>query len=72
MPQTSIQTLIDMGQLNDEEAMPFRKIVSFRNVIHQYTALSLDLLRKVLGKSLYLAIKLYEYSLSKGILWRYC
>ncbi|MCG2864198.1 MAG: DUF86 domain-containing protein [Vulcanisaeta sp.] len=65
--------LSEVDALSSGEADVFRRMIGFRNVVvHQYSEVSQDLLRKILEHSLYtdmlrIALRLYEFSLSRGI-----
>ncbi len=61
------------GCLSDPEAELFRRIIGFRNVVvHQYSSVDLEIVRKILEGKLYkdiekLALSLIKWAQEKGI-----
>ncbi|MGC9153539.1 MAG: type VII toxin-antitoxin system HepT family RNase toxin [Vulcanisaeta sp.] len=61
------------GIISGDDTTLFRRMIGFRNVlVHNYSQISIDVLRDILAKALYrdllkIAVRLYEYAVSNGI-----
>ena len=65
--------LSQVGAISGDDSVVFRRMIGFRNVlVHNYSQVSLDVLRSILSRGLYrdllrIAVKLYDYAVSNGI-----
>ncbi|WP_446752910.1 type VII toxin-antitoxin system HepT family RNase toxin [Vulcanisaeta sp. JCM 16161] len=75
-PSTYSEVPIYLGQvsiISDDDSRVFRRMIGFRNVlVHNYSQVSIDVLREILAKALYrdllrIALRLYDYAVSNNI-----
>ncbi|WP_148678185.1 type VII toxin-antitoxin system HepT family RNase toxin [Vulcanisaeta distributa] len=65
--------LSQAGAINSDDSRIFRRMIGFRNVlVHNYSQVSIDVLREILARALYrdllrIAIKLFDYAVSNNI-----
>jgi len=65
--------LNQVGIISVNDSVIFGRMIGFRNVLmHNYSQISIDVLRDILAKALYrdllkIAVRLYEYAVSNGI-----
>ncbi|WP_054842031.1 DUF86 domain-containing protein [Vulcanisaeta distributa] len=65
--------LSQTGVISGDDSKVFRRMIGFRNVlVHNYSQVSIDVLREILAEALYrdllrIALKLYDYAVSNNI-----
>ncbi|GGI76258.1 hypothetical protein GCM10007112_11320 [Vulcanisaeta souniana JCM 11219] len=65
--------LSQAGVISGDDSRIFRRMIGFRNVlVHNYSQVSIDVLREILAKALYkdllrIAIKLFDYAVGNNI-----
>ncbi|MGC8608046.1 MAG: type VII toxin-antitoxin system HepT family RNase toxin [Vulcanisaeta sp.] len=75
-PSTYSEVPIYLGQvgiISDDDSRAFRRMIGFRSVlVHNYSQVSIDVLREIPAKAFYrdllrIALRLYDYAVSNNI-----